>query len=128
MSTPGSVHVRWLFVAALAGFLPLFWYMFVVGGVLPYGAILLITIHNLSNVGILLWNGIHLTIYGAALYWLAGLLVKLIERYARGHILLGAAIVFLILAGIGLLPIFGAAHGRVEWMNVYDLYASGKLR
>ena len=54
--------IRWLLFVGLAAFVPLFYYLAVVGGLLPYGGILLIAIRNLSNSSILLLSLIHLTI------------------------------------------------------------------
>jgi hypothetical protein len=33
-----------------------------------------------------------------------------------------------LLACIGLMPVFGAAHGQIRWVNAYALYASDTLR
>lgn len=121
-------QTRWLILAALAAFFPLYWFIFVVGGVLPYGAILLLTLHNLSNGWMLLWNGLNLVIYGAALYGFAGVLAALIQRREAGQRPVAAGALLLMLAGVALLPIFGAGHGTVERMNAYQLYASGKAR
>jgi hypothetical protein len=49
-------------------------------------------------------------------------------RSARDRAWLATALVLLLLAGVGTRPIFGAAHGRIEWANAYALDASGKLR
>ena len=43
------VYIRWLIFAGLAAFAPLFYYLAVVGGFLPYGGILLIGVRNLSD-------------------------------------------------------------------------------
>ena len=63
--------VRAVLFVGLAAFVPLFYYLAVVGGLLPYGGILLIAIRNLANSSInssIVWfSVIHLTIYGAAL-------------------------------------------------------------
>jgi hypothetical protein len=121
-------HIRGVVFLGLVAFLPLFYYLAVVGGLLPYGAILLIAIRNIGNSSILLFSLIHLTIYGVALYWLAELIARLVIRVAGAHVLPATVIVLLLLASIGLLPIFGAAHGQIRWMNAYALYASDTLR
>jgi len=120
--------IRWVVFAGLVAFLPLFYYLAVVGGLLPYGAILLIAIRNIGDASFLWFSLIHLTIYGVALYWLAGLIARLLIRVAGVRAWPAAAIVLLLLAGLGLLPIFGIAHGRIHWMNAYALYASNTLR
>jgi hypothetical protein len=39
-------YVRWVLFVGLAAFVPLFYYLAVVGGLLPYGGILLIAIRK----------------------------------------------------------------------------------
>jgi len=63
-----------------------------------------------------------------ALYWLAELIARLLIRVAGAHVLPATVMVLLLLASIGLLPIFGAAHGQIRWTNAYALYASDTLR
>ena len=121
-------YVRWVLFVGLATFVPLFYYLAVVGGLLPYGAILLIAIRNLADSSILWFSLIHLTIYGIALYWLAEFIARLLIRVAGVHVWPATAVVLLLLSGIGLLPVFGAAHGEIHWMNAYALYASDTLR
>jgi hypothetical protein len=75
-------HIRGVVFLGLVAFLPLFYYLAVVGGLLPYGVILLIAIRNIGNSSILLFSLIHLTIYGVALYWLAELIARLVIRVA----------------------------------------------
>jgi len=121
-------YVRWVLFVGLATFVPLFYYLAVVGGLLPYGAILLIAIRNLADSSILWFSLIHLTIYGIALYWLAEFIARLLIRVAGVHVWPATAVVLLLLSGIGLLPVFGVAHGEIHWMNAYALYASDTLR
>ena len=126
--TMQSTCIRWLLFVGLAAFVPLFYYLAVVGGWLPYGGILLIAIRNPSNSSILLFSLIHLTVYGVVLYWLAGLIARIINRLASGYAWLATAIVLLLLASVGAMPIYGAAHGQIHWMSAYELYGSDKLR
>jgi hypothetical protein len=121
-------YVRWVLFAGLAAFVPLFYYLAVVGGLLPYGGILLIAIRNPANSSILWFSLVHLTIYGVALYWLAEFVARLLIRVAGVHVWLATAVVLLLLSGIGLLPIFGTAHGQIHGVNAYALYASDTLR
>lgn len=121
-------HIRWLLFLGLAAFVPLFYYLAVVGGLLPYGAMLIIAIRNLSDTSFLWFSLIHLTIYGVALYWLAELIARLLIKRAGAYTWFATAVVLLLLAGVGLMPIFGIAHGHIRWTNAYDLYVSGTLR
>jgi hypothetical protein len=119
-------YIRWIIFAGLAAFVPLFYYLAVVGGFLPYGAILLIAIRNPLE---LLWFSVaHLILYGLLLYWLAGLITRLLTKVTRNHIGVAIVIFLLILAGVGLMPIYGIAHGEVQCANVYELYTSNKLK
>jgi len=121
-------HLRWVVFVALGAFVPLFYYLAVVGGLLPYGAILLIAIRNTGNASIVWLSLVHLAVYGLLLHWLAGLVVRLLVRVAGARVSAAVVTVVVLLAGVGLLPIYGVAHGQIGWVNVYALYASGSLR
>ena len=120
--------IRWLVFVALAAFVPLFYYLAVAGGLLPYGAILLIGIRNLSDASLLLFSVVHLAVYGVLLYFLSGLIARIVIRVAKGHKWFATAVVLLLLAGVGAMPIFGIAHGHIQWTNAYKLYGSYRLR
>ena len=122
------VYIRWLIFAGLAAFVPLFYYLAVVGGFLPYGGILLIGVRNLPDQSFLLFSLVHLVIYGLLLYWLSRLIARVLNRLPGAGAWLATAVVLLLLAGIGALPIFGIAHGHIQWISAYELYGSGKLR
>jgi hypothetical protein len=123
-----NAWIRWVLFAGLAAFLPLFYFLAVIGGFLPYGGILLIGIRNLSNPGLVLFSLVHLVIYGFLLYWLARLIARLIDSLAGGYAWLGTAAVILLLAGLGAMPIYGIAHGQIHWLSAYQLYLSDTLR
>ena len=116
---------RGLLLASMALFLPLFYFGGVIGGVLTYAAIVILT----ARVpGLLMLNAIQLAIYGFLLYLLASGLTRRIERLPRRRQLFAAATLVAALAGIGLLPVFGIAHGSIRFTDIYSLMASGKLR
>lgn len=121
-------YVRVTLFVGLAAFIPLFYYLAVVGGLLPYGAILLIAIRNLTDSSMLWFSAIHLAVYGLLLYWFAGLITRVLIRVAGSHLWPVVAGVLLIFALVGLLPIFGVAHGQIHWTNAYALYRSDALR
>ena len=120
--------IRWLIFLGLAAFVPLFYYLAVVGGFLPYGGILLIGLRHLTDSSFLLFSFIHLAVYGALLYWLSGFIVRTVTRLAGKHVWAATAVVLLLLAGLGAMPIYGIAHGHIQWANAYQLYGSDKLR
>ena len=120
--------IRWLIFIGLAAFVPLIYYLAVVGGLLPYGGILLIGLRHLNDADFLLFSFIHLSIYGLLLYWLAGVIARTLIKVAGRHAWVATAVILLLLAGIGAMPIYGIAHGHIKWINAYELYGSGKLR
>jgi len=120
--------IRWLIFIGLAAFVPLFYYLAVVGGFLPYGGILLIGLRHLTDSSFLLFSFIHLAVYGALLYWLSGLIARILAKLVGKHVGIAAAVVLLLLAGLGAMPIYGVAHGHIQWINAYQLYGSDKLR
>ena len=120
--------IRWLIFLGLAAFVPLFYYLAVVGGFIPYGGILLVGLRHLSDSTFRMFNLIHLAIYGILLYWLAGLIARVLIKFPGKRAWIATACVLLLLAGIGALPIYGVAHGHIRWVNVYVLYGSDKLR
>ena len=117
-----------LIFIGLAAFVPLFYYLAVVGGLLPYGGILLIGLRHLTDSSFLLFSFVHLTVYGVLLYWLAGMIARALIRLAGKHVWVATAVVLLLLAGIGSMHIYGITHGRIQWVNAYELYGSDKLR
>jgi hypothetical protein len=121
-------YIRGVLFVGLAAFVPLFYYLAVVGGLLPYGGILLIAIRNVADSSMLWFSLIHLAIYGVGLYWLAEFITRLLIRFAGGHVWAATAVVLFLLTGVGLLPIFGIAHGHIHWANAYALYTSNSLR
>ena len=127
MENPRS-HLRWLIFIGLAAFLPLFYYLAVVGGFLPYGGMLVLGLRHLADTDFVLFSAIHLTVYGALLYWLAGLIARALIKFAGKHAWSAAIAVVLLLAGLGAMPIYGIAHGSIKWTNAYELYGSGNLR
>ena len=123
-----NAYVRGALFVGFAAFVPLFYYLAVVGGLLPYAAILLIAIRNIADPSLLWFSAIHLAIYGLLLYWLAGLMTRLLTKMARDRVWPATAAVLLILALCGLLPIFGVAHGQIHWTSAYALYRTDTLR
>ena len=122
------IYLRLLVFAGLAAFVPLFYYLAVVGGFLPYGGILLIGLRNLSDSSLFLFSLVHLGVYGLLLYWLSGLIARLLNRLPGPGAWVATAMVVLLLAGVGALPIFGIAHGHIQWTSAYAIYGSGKLK
>ena len=122
------VCIRGLIFAGLAAFVPVFYYLAVVGGFLPYGGILLLGLRHISDPSFLMLSLAHLALYGLLLYWLSGFIARAVDRLPGAGAWLATAAVVLLLAGIGALPVFGIAHGPIQWTSAYAIYGSGKLR
>ena len=120
--------VRGLLFVGLAAFVPLFFYLAVVGGFLPLAAIAVLAARNLGDASVLWLCLIHLAIYGTLLYGLAGLLTQLLYRVAARHVCLATVSLLVLLCGLGSMPVFGVAHGQIKWQSAYAIYASGALR
>jgi len=119
---------RWLLFAALAAFAPLFFWLGIVAGWVPLGGMLVFAARNIANLSLWPFSLGHLLIYGFLLYGAAGLATRGLGRVAAGRRGWATMALVLALACVGLLPIYGAAHGRIQWMNAYQLYGSGTLR
>ena len=120
--------MRWLIFLGLAAFVPLFYYLAVVGGFLPYGGILVIGLRHLTDASFLIFSLIHLTVYGALLYWLAGVITRILLKLPKTLAWVATAVVLILLAGVGAMPLYGIAHGHIKWINAYVLYGSSQLR
>jgi hypothetical protein len=122
------LFILWAIVLGLALFVPLPYYLAVVGGFIPYAAILLIMMENIADGEMVLFSLVHLAIYGVLLYWLARLILRLLMKFLISHLVFATVLVLLILMCVGLMPVFGIAHGHINWTNAYELYVSGRLK
>jgi hypothetical protein len=71
---------------------------------------------------------IHLALYDAVLFWIAGTLARMIERRVGDHAWCATLGELVLLAGIRAMRIFGIARGQIRWLNAYQIYASPDLR
>lgn len=120
--------IKWVLFVTMTLTSPLLYYMFVVGGFLPFAAIAALMILDPHPWGFFLFNGIHLLVYGLILFFFACVLAKQLYRIReeeRSYWVFGAVVGLLL---IGLLPIYGIGHSSVELTNVYELYWEFGLR
>lgn len=100
---------RWVLFWLMVLTVPVLFFMFVVGGFLPLSVIAVMAYRD-SVWGFKLFSVLHLLVYGALFYWLAGLA-------ARGLSALGktwGTVAFLCLSAgllaLAFLPLYGAGH------------------
>ncbi len=115
--------IRNLLFLGMFAVVPVFYYLGVIGGLVPLGIILGTTILHANDSGFLLSGAIHMALYGLVFFWLAHWMALLIVRCAGRHSTAATIAVLLLLAGLAQLPIYGAAHGQVHWKNAYHIYA-----
>ena len=127
--TARRIKIRALIFLGLITFCPLLYSVVFAGGVLTYAGIFILMFNNFSEGFVVVTSLVQLALYGAGLSWLAGVIARAIIRNAKNYQWRVTIAVLLLLAGIGLLPIFGAAgHGSIHWANTYHLYVPGNLR
>lgn len=100
---------------------PCFYFVLVALGFLPLAFILL---SAFASTTAFIWHIPHCIVYGMLFYGLAALLAhgmfQVESPIARHGMLLA------ILAGLAtmsLFPIYGASHTRIEWKNIFGIYA-----
>ena len=114
--------IKWTLFVAMTLTSPLLYYMFVVGGLLPFAAIAALMILDPHPWGFVLFNGIHLLVYGLMLFFFACVLAKRLYRIheeQRSYWVLGVVVGLLL---IGFLPIYGIGHSSVKLTSAYELY------
>jgi hypothetical protein len=120
--------VRWTLLATMIFTVPLAYLMIVVGGLLTYAHIVVLS--TASSLSLEL-NVVYLIGYGASLYFIAGLLANRIIRQKRHALLSVWSGTVLLLVAVGLLPIYGVSHARSVYdhgISAYELLVSGTLR
>lgn len=113
--------MQWTLFAAMACTVPLFFFAFVVGGFLP---LLFLALAALRSPDYLWWllGGVHLMVYSPVLILISRLVAKVLlgRPEPQQRYIIGGLVVALLL--LGLLPLYGASHGSIEFRNVYELY------
>ena len=111
--------MKWVLFGLMATTVPVLYYMFVVGGFLPLVAIAAMSFQGVW--GFVLFNAVHLLIYGVLFYWVAKLITKGLAVLPRPWRVVGFAGVAAALAAIGFLPVYGIGHHESQSVNLYRL-------
>jgi hypothetical protein len=125
--TRSDILPRTGFAILLAVTLPLYYYFFVIGGVIPWLGILLMVIIPELRVGYLglIVQGLHLLIYAPLLWLLAGWLLGIVQAF-QGRIArrIAACLIVVVLLAMGRAPIYFISHGHEPGKSAYGLYIS----
>jgi len=117
--------IKWTLFLAMCLSVPLLYLMIVIGGILTYAHIIVLTV---TNPSLFAFNVIYLIVYGATLYFIASRLANRIARLKQ-HVMVAVMFGFFFLfLGIGSLPIYGVSHGTPNPTNAYKLLFSRGLR
>jgi len=113
--------MQWTLFAAMACTVPLYFFAFVVGGFLPLLFLALAALRSPDHTWWLL-GGTHLVVYGPVLLLISRRLSKVLlgRPETQKRYIIGGLVVALLLLGV--LPLYGASHGSIEFRNAYELY------
>jgi hypothetical protein len=115
--------IKWVLFCLMACTVPVLYYMFVIGGFLPLIAIVALCFRGVW--GFVLFNVIHLAIYGALFYWLARFISRRLALLSDGWRIAGFAALSSALVAIAFLPVYGIGHHESQSMNLYQLFRRG---
>ena len=118
---------KWILFFGLAMVVPLFYYLFVIGGLLPLGGILLLTFCDATEGGMIFIDSVHLVVYGGLLYFLACKLTKRLFTLPGRFKLYGTSLLLIGLLYLGFVPMFGIGHHAVRVKDAYSLYGEAYL-
>lgn len=116
---------QWLLFAALFCTVPVVYFMFVIAGLLPLVAILRLCFSG--TWGFIIFNLVHLVIYGPMLFLAARYLTHLVFRLAPPARLAAIAVILALAVAVSLQPLYGVGHGDYAPRTLYRLFEPGYL-
>jgi hypothetical protein len=116
--------IKWTLFSFMATTVPVFYYMFVVGGFVPLIAIVAMTVFDIGGV----FNVVHILIYGALFYWIAKAVSGRLARLSRIGRITGVACISAALLGVAFLPVYSLGHHESQTVNLYQLFHGNYLR
>ncbi len=113
--------VRMLLLIAMAFTVPLFYYMFVVGGFVSYAMLFVMTLENILYPfrAVPVIECIHLLAYGWLLYYVSGVVTRFIWKGALPQRIVLLASLLAALALVGTMRIFGVGHSEQAPVTAY---------
>ena len=115
--------IKWVLFCLMVTTVPVLYFMFGVGGFLPLVAIAAMSLTGVW--GFVLFNTVHLLVYGALFYWIATVISRRLALLSPPWSMVGFAIISLVLVAISFLPIYGAGHHEYQSVNLYRLFRPG---
>jgi len=123
---PDEKTMKWVLFCLMAATVPVIYFMFVVGGLLPLIAILAMSFTGVW--GFKLFNAVHLAIYAPVFYWIAKIVsrrLSALSQRSKFALFVGISIV---LVASSFLPLYSLGHNESQSVNLYRLFNSGLLR
>jgi hypothetical protein len=114
---------KWMLFAAFVATVPVPYYMFVIAGLLPVSAILVLQFRGVW--GFKIFNAVHLLIYLPVWYLAAKFCARWLftlpppTRLVAIAGIVGAAVV------LAALPVYGIGHGPSQSLNIVELFERG---
>ena len=99
---------------------PVLYYMVVIGGYLPLIAIIALSFSGVW--GFVLFNAVHVVIYGALFYWMARVIARRLAALPRAWSIAGFAGISTALVAIAFLPVYDVGHHESTSVNLYRLF------
>lgn len=118
--------IKWLLFITMTLTVPVFYYFFVVGGILSYASVVTMSLpgvkHPFHLLSIVHW--LHLCIYGAVFFLISGATAKDLCRHGTRQRRLRVVGTLILFFSISLLPIFGFfGHWDFKSQNAYQAWS-----
>ena len=118
--SPGDTVIKWVLFGLMASTVPVLYFMFVIGGFLPLIAIVALSFQGVW--GFMLFNAVHVLIYGALFYWIAKLISGRLALLPAAWKLIGFAGLSAALFALSFLPLYGVGHHEYQPVDLYRVF------
>ncbi len=120
MAQMTAKRMKWVLFCLMVATVPVLYYMFVIDGYLSLLAIVALSFRGVW--GFVLFNVVHLLIYGALFYWMATVISKRLARLSRTWRLVSFGSISAALVAISFLPVYGVGHHESQPVNLYRFF------
>jgi hypothetical protein len=114
---PSENAIKWTLFGLMTATIPVLYYMLVIGGFMPLIAIVAVSFNG--PWGFVLFNAIHLLVYGTLFYWLAKFISQALALLPPGWRLAGFASVSAALVAVAFLPVYGIEPHQSQPVDLY---------